>query len=139
VPDYEDPAIKRMLCSSGGTLEVLDTLPGGADFRSLRAQYGKKGFDSFARKLALRICKIRGTADALDEAADLTTCSTSEIGDFFLQTLDLHQLNIFQELQFSISRNPGKVSVRVHETFHGRKPARAVMIRSPYGKSNPFD
>ena len=67
---------------------------------------------------------------------DVRSCDKGELREYLLDELQVENLKVFQELRFRITGNPGRLSLRTHDIFQGRKPARAVMIRSPYGKTN---
>lgn len=55
--------------------------------------------------------------------------------DVLANHFDVTGIQVFKELMISIKGNDERIRVRTHDTFHGRQPARAVMVASPYGES----
>jgi hypothetical protein len=123
--DYKDPAIKRTLLSRQFELSPRDLFSGDT-FMEMKRVHGAKFASHFASRLAARLASMLAKNPA-GPGLELR----SEQRNFLLT--NVKQIQVFQELRFTIKDHNGKVSVRTHETYHLRRPSRTVMVRSPHG------
>jgi len=126
VDHYRDPAIRKTLIGRGGVLVATDLFPGcRGSYSDLVDKFGIK-FKTFSKSLALRVASLMGYSPEMTQHLERVKR---------LLTRKVLKIQIWHELKFSIQNNPGKLSVRTLEVFHGKRPSRAVMVRSPFGKS----
>ena len=94
----------------------------------------------FPGSLAVALCKLLDPGN--DELAQIEAARAhSPTGvdnvpqSFIAHFVTFSSVQQFKELKFAIRDNPGALRIRTHDVFHGKKPATAVVVRSPHGRS----
>ncbi len=102
-------------------------------------EQGKRMFESMRFQLALQISRLKHpnvSWSTWDAEIEMIRESHEEEEFIELNLGDLQQsVQCFNELRFKIKGNHGKLSVRLHDLFHGKRPKRAVMVSSRFSKT----
>ena len=150
--DYRDPSIVKTLHSPEDSQLSLTKCyePEATQFSSIAAYNMAVTAHSelkntcnpiaqFPVRLAVAICKLFEPGNAeLAQIKEARACSPTGVDNvppsFINQFVTFTSVKLFKELKFVIRDNPGALRVRTHDLFHGKKPATAVVVRSPHGR-----
>ena len=151
--DYQDPAIVKTLHSpQDSRLSISKCYEPQANQFSSMAAYNLavtahsdlkrtcQPIAKFPGRLAVALCKLLEPGNAelaqIEAARAHSPTGVDNVPQSFIDHfVTFSSVQQFKELKFAIRDNPGALRVRTHEQFHGKKPATAVVVRSPHGRS----